>query len=129
MPPSPEASTNSALTVLIVDDDASIRLLVSAVLSEEGFHVVKAANGAEALAQVTAAHPGVIVLDLEMPVMDGRAFFHELRDVGNHTPVVILSANGARQAQRELGAEGAIEKPFELVALGNEVRRLADGRS
>ncbi len=63
-----------------------------------------------------------------MPVMDGRAFYRELRDIGDDTPVVLLSANGAREAQRELGAAGAIEKPFELVALGDEVRRLADGR-
>jgi DNA-binding response OmpR family regulator len=64
------------------------------------------------------------VLDMQMPVMDGRTFFRELRSHGDLTPVIVVSAAGARSAQRELHAEAALAKPFNLNDLVNQVSAL-----
>ena len=112
------------MIVLAVDDDPAILELLKLTLTDEGFTVASARNGAEALISCEEVCPDVIVLDLEMPVMDGRTFYRELRQRGNVTPVLLLSAHGARAALRELGAEGAIEKPFDPYALGRRLRSL-----
>jgi DNA-binding response OmpR family regulator len=113
-----------AVIVLAVDDDPAILELLKLTLTDEGFTVASARNGAEALVSYDEVRPDVIVLDLEMPVMDGRTFYRELRERGNATPVLLVSAHGARAALRELGAEGAIEKPFDPYALGRRLRSL-----
>lgn len=110
--------------VLVVDDDAALVRLLRLTLRQGGFDVATAANGSEGLERLSAQKPDVIVLDLEMPVMDGRAFFRELRSRGVETPVLILSARGARQARRELGANAALEKPFDTEDLVDSVRQL-----
>jgi len=79
--------------------------------------VSTAEDGRAALDVSSAAPPDVVVLDLEMPVMDGRACFRALRSQGVRAPVLILSAHGARQAASELGAEAAMDKPFEASDL------------
>jgi len=114
----------SAGRVLIVDDDPSVLRMLRLVFVADGFDVTTATNGREALAAVEAAKPGAIVLDLEMPVMDGREFFHELREKGDETPVLILSAYGAERARRELKAEAFVSKPFEPDYLVQEVEKL-----
>jgi two-component system response regulator PrrA len=107
-----------APAVLIVDDDAALRRMLRLTLQGGGFEVRIAENGRDALESVCEHVPDAVVLDLEMPVMDGRAFYRELRQRGIEVPVLIVSAYGARAAGRELGAP-AMEKPFnpdELVA-------------
>jgi len=111
-------------TVLVVDDDSAIVRMLRLVLRGEGFDVLTASNGEEALDAVASCHPSVIVLDLAMPVMDGRTFFRELRERGDDTPVIILSAYGAQRAQRELSAEAGLDKPVEPDRLVAEVQRL-----
>jgi CheY-like chemotaxis protein len=81
------------------------------ILKSAGYHVLTAANGAEALDLLTRNHPAILVLDMQMPVMDGRSLFRALCDWPDR-PAVLVVANEAAQAQRELGAEGALEKPF-----------------
>jgi two-component system response regulator MprA len=98
------------------------------VFVADGYQVTTATNGREALDAVEASSPRAIVLDLEMPVMDGREFFRELRAKGNSTPVLILSAYGADLARRELKAEAFVSKPFEPDYLVQEVEKLL-GRS
>jgi len=122
----PAAATprRSTPCVLVVDDDAALARLLSLMLRDGGFDVASAANGETALAEVEANRPDAIVLDLEMPVMDGRAFFRTLRARGDRTPVLVLSAYNARRAQRELGADGHLEKPFDPEALIGAVRSL-----
>jgi CheY-like chemotaxis protein len=66
----------------------------------------------------------VILLDLNMPVMDGRTCFREVRQI-SRVPVLIVSAYGADEACRELGANGAIGRPFDRPTLGARVRELA----
>jgi DNA-binding response OmpR family regulator len=111
--------------VLVLDDDNALLRLLRLTLTSEGFEVITASNGLEGLERVDQEPPDVILLDLEMPVMDGRTFFRELRKQGNNTPVLILSAYGAREAQRELHADGSLEKPFDADVLMNELKQLA----
>lgn len=99
--------------VLIVDDDDGIRYLVNSVLTEHGFDVRTSSNGAEALIECRANPPALIVLDLEMPVMDGRTFARELANMEHRPPIIVLSAHGARRAAREIGAAAWIDKPFD----------------
>jgi two-component system response regulator MprA len=112
--------------VLIVDDDASILRMLRLIFQGDGFVVETATNGLEALDMVASKAPGVIVLDLEMPVMDGRECFRQLRSRGHETPVLILSAYGAERARAELSAQAYVSKPFEPDYLVQEVRRLLD---
>lgn len=110
-----------APAVLIVDDDAALRRMLRLTLQDGGFEVRIAENGRDALACVADELPDAVVLDLEMPVMDGRAFYRELRERGIQVPVLIVSAHGARAAGRELGAP-AMDKPFNPDALVNALR-------
>jgi DNA-binding response OmpR family regulator len=118
---STEGATKHA--VLIVDDDASLLRLLKNIFRVAGYEVLVAEDGSGALDVTQRQHIDVIVMDLRMPVLDGRGFFRELRARGDTTPVLVASSHGARSAQRELGAEGAIEKPFDpddlLEAVGN----------
>lgn len=115
------------MLVLVVDDDLGILRLVTEVLSEEGFVPVKAADGAEALDLLRQGlSPSAIVLDLSMPRMDGRAFLRQARDLGVAAPVLILSAYGAHAARRELGADDALPKPFDIDVLAGRVRALVE---
>ena len=119
-------SSNSTAThsVLIVDDDRNLTVFLSTVLALEGHAVKIAPNGEAALDLLENSTVDVIVLDLRMPRMDGRTFFRELRGRGDSTPVLIASAFGARDAQRELGAEGSVEKPFAPEALARAIREV-----
>jgi CheY-like chemotaxis protein len=102
------------LTVLVVDDDPAVARLLQAILATEGIQVEKANSGEAALAWLHDGHeePDVILLDLMMPGMDGRQVFQEARRTGVETPVIFCSAYGANEARREVGAQGAIDKPF-----------------
>ncbi|HEX5480093.1 MAG TPA: response regulator [Dehalococcoidia bacterium] len=99
--------------VLVVDDDPAIVRLLKLTLRGGGFDVTGASNGEEALEEVDRHAPEAIVLDIDMPVMNGREFYERLRARHIHIPVVILSAYNPRRVQRELGAQAYIGKPFE----------------
>lgn len=112
--------------VLVVDDDPEILDVVASVLETEGYVVRTANNGLRALEQAQIRLPGVVLLDMRMPVMDGREFSARLRALtgGDAVPVVVMSADqqAARKAQ-EIGAQGSLQKPFELEALFAHVAR------
>ncbi len=110
--------------VLVVDDDTSILDTVSAILAGEGYDVVSAASGQEALDAMSREQPVVILLDMRMPVMDGWAVARALRAQGSTVPIVVMTA--AESAQRwadEVGAEGYLAKPFGLDDLLSTVER------
>lgn len=121
-----EGSTQEHPSVMVVDDDPALARMLALTLRDSGFDVASARNGQEALASITGDHsePDVIILDLEMPVMDGRTFFRRLRAQGYEIPVLILSAYEARRGQRELGAEAYLNKPFNPEDLVESVERL-----
>jgi CheY-like chemotaxis protein len=107
-------------SILVVDDDPDILAALSAVMNEEGFSVQVARNGQEALDLVGAVPPALILLDLMMPVMDGREFGSRIRGCPDwaNIPIIVLSADrDARSTAQDLDAAGCLTKPFELEAL------------
>jgi DNA-binding response OmpR family regulator len=118
-----------APTVLIVDEDARIRRLIQAALEEDGMRADIATDGLDALERVreSGIEYEAVVLDLNMPVMDGRTFFRALREISD-VPVLIVSAFGAEEACKDLGADGAVSKPFDPAALTEKVREVVMSR-
>jgi CheY-like chemotaxis protein len=115
--------------VLVVDDDTSILDTVSAILSGEGYDVVSAATGQEALAAVARKQPLLILLDMRMPVMDGWAVARALHEQGINVPIVVMTAaESAKRWADEVGAEGYLAKPFGLDELLATVERFRKGR-
>ncbi len=111
-------------TVLVVDDDTSILDTVSAILTSEGYDVVSAASGEEALEAIARERPLVILLDMRMPVMDGWAVARALRGQGIAVPIVVMTAaESAKRWADEVGAEGYLAKPFGLDELLTTVAR------
>lgn len=106
------------IRVLVVDDDESILETVSSILQMEGYQIMSAAGGTEALAIVRSWQPTLVMLDMRMPVMDGWAVARALRDAGSNVPVVVMTAadNAGRWAD-EIGAAGYLAKPFGLDEL------------
>ena len=117
-------SKNGSPRVLVVDDDQALLRMIRLSMTFDGFDVAIAQDGIAALEQLDAAEFDVIVLDLEMPRMDGRTFFHEMTSRGHRPKVVILSAYGAEEAQRELKIAAAVPKPFDPDDLIETVRRV-----
>jgi len=118
-------SKDGSPRVLVVDDDQALLRMIRLSMTFDGFDVAIAQDGIAALEQLDAADFDVIVLDLEMPRMDGRTFFHEMTSRGHRPKVVILSAYGAEEAQRELKIAAAVPKPFDPDDLIETVRRVA----
>ena len=111
-------------TVLVVDDDTSILDTVTSILSGEGFDVVSASSGQEALDAVARKLPLLILLDMRMPVMDGWAVARALRGKGIRVPIIVMTAaESARRWADEVGAEGYLAKPFGLDELLATVER------
>jgi two-component system, chemotaxis family, chemotaxis protein CheY len=103
--------------VLVVDDSASIRQMVTFTLQEGGFSVVEAGNGQEGLTRLEQGKVDLIITDLNMPVMDGITFIRQLRarPASRYTPVLMLtteSQGAKKQEGRSAGATGWIVKPF-----------------
>ncbi|MHB1416061.1 MAG: response regulator [Chloroflexota bacterium] len=116
-------------SVLVVDDDPELLGLVTLVLQSEGYQVRTAANGQEALAETDRELPDSILLDMKMPVMDGREFARRFRAThGGSVPIVVLTAaEDARKRAEEIGAQGWVGKPFNLDTLIAAVRRCLGG--
>ncbi|HVZ43499.1 MAG TPA: ATP-binding protein [Ramlibacter sp.] len=116
--------------VLVVDDGPENRELVSLVLAEQGLWVEEAENGRAALDRL-AAHPfDLVLMDMQMPVMDGFAATRELRRLGVSVPVVALTANAMKGYEEELLAAGCtayLTKPVDIDGLIAEVARLLGG--
>ena len=102
-------------TVLVVDDDRSLRTLVSMTLSTDGHRVIEAADGESALEVLASDAVEVVLLDLMMPVMDGWAVLWTLHDLPVHPPVIVMS--GLPEGEDEhppLGAVRYLHKPFPI---------------
>jgi two-component system, OmpR family, alkaline phosphatase synthesis response regulator PhoP len=118
-------------TILVVDDKANVRQLLDDYLTQQGFHVVTATNGREALYAARQASPDAILLDIMMPEMDGFQFLEHYRREQS-VPVIILTARDAESdtvVGLELGADDYVLKPFrvrELVARIRAVLRRAE---
>jgi two-component system response regulator PrrA len=110
--------------ILVVDDDPHIRSVILDVLADEGFVVASAADGRDALAQIAAAAPALVLLDLQMPVLSGWDVLRALRASQARVPVVLMSAGvRVREEAARLQAAGYLAKPFALDDLVAVVER------
>jgi DNA-binding response OmpR family regulator len=115
--------------ILVVDDDAKIVRLVRTYLERDGFSVVTAADGPAALDAIERHRPALVVLDLMLPEMDGRAVVRAVRgdDEAGATPILIISARGStldRIAGLEDGADDYLPKPFSPAELVLRVKSI-----
>ncbi len=112
-------------TVLVVEDDPDLSALLAVILAEAGYPVMTAGDGLEALERVAERLPGLVLLDMRMPRMNGWEFALELRARHGHAApiVVVTAAENARLRAEEIEAEGWLEKPFELEQVMREVER------
>ncbi len=110
--------------VLVADDEPRITKLVSIALGEEGFRVITASGGAEALAKAEEYRPDVVLLDIVMPDLDGIEVMRQLR-VTRPVPVILLTAKGSTADKAkglDLGADDYVAKPFHPDELAARVR-------
>ena len=116
--------------VLVVDDDDDVRERLRTTLERQGWSVVEASNGREALDKVMHGPPRAVLLDLNMPVMDGFAFLHALREKPGCAalPVIVFSARDLSRADRERlrEADGIISKTASLGDLTGQLRGLVE---
>jgi two-component system, OmpR family, KDP operon response regulator KdpE len=114
----------SGKTVLVVDDESRMVEFIAMNLELEGFRVVRAANGSEALEKASREHPDLVLLDIMMPEMDGFETLEALRDTSS-VPVIFLTAKSEevdRIKGLDLGADDYITKPFSPRELVSRIR-------
>ncbi len=117
-------------TVLLVDDEHAIIDALSGILEDEGFRVVTAANGREALARLEEGLPDVALVDVMMPGMDGRELVQRMRADArlSRIPVVMMSAvpHFILKREKELACDDFFQKPFDLWQLIARLRELSE---
>jgi two-component system OmpR family response regulator len=127
--------SGEARRVLVVDDEQTIAELVAAALRYEGFEVAQAHDGRHALAEVERFRPHLVVLDVQLPDLDGFDVQRRLRTEGRDVPVLFLTARDATEDKVRgltLGGDDYVTKPFsvdELVARVRAVLRRSSGES
>lgn len=112
--------------ILVVDDDREISFSMAKLLEYEGFRVVKAGDGLEALERLNSEKPDLIILDIMMPKLDGISALMKIRE-NNHIPVIILSAKSQDRDKvygLSVGADDYICKPYNPAELGARVKAL-----
>lgn len=115
-----ELLQGQAIKVLIVDDEAGVRELLTDALRLAGFDPQSAADGMSALTLLRTFTPNIMVIDINMPLMDGFELVERLRQTGNEVPVLMLSARADRvdiTRGLTLGADDYVTKPFGLEEL------------
>lgn len=115
--------------ILVVDDNAALRQLATMALSMEGYSVREAAHGIAALSEVERSLPGLILLDLKMPQMDGAEFAKRFREIyGAEVPILIMTAaDDVRERVEATGESNWIAKPFDLGDLLDQIKGLLEG--
>jgi two-component system KDP operon response regulator KdpE len=111
-------------TILLVDDEKQIHRFLGPTLEAAGYTVTRAETGAEALREAAAHPPGLVLLDLGLPDMDGQIVLHRLRAVAS-MPVIVLSARdrpAEKIAALDAGANDYVEKPFDVGELLARIR-------
>ncbi len=118
----------SAGTILVVDDEASVRAVLVAYFQQEyvprGYEVETAADGAEAVAAVRRRRPALVLLDIEMPGMDGAAALRAIRAIDSTIPVIMVTGNESTRVAGEVIKDGAfsyLPKPVKFPYLDHLV--------
>lgn len=113
--------------ILVIDDDARDRGLLVAVLEEKGYEVIMADNGGVGLMLCHERTPDAVVLDLNMPGIDGLSILRQLRILHPTLPVVVFSGRSPREVEEDMlnqGATAFIQKAFSLDLLGAALREV-----
>jgi len=108
-------------TILVIDDDARDRDLVGMVLEERGYDVLLAESGRTGLLLCHRRNPDAVVLDLNMPEIDGHSLLRQLRTLHPSVPVVVFSGHGTEAVEEEVlnqGATAFLQKGFSIQQLG-----------
>ncbi len=122
------ASEGRMVRILVVDDDPAVRSVVTDALQQDGYQVDAACNGQQALTSFAKHPPDALVLDLDMPVMDGPTLVRTLRErtKWGGVPLMVVSAeSGLDQTGPRLGASACLSKPFDVGELLHNVEQMA----
>jgi CheY-like chemotaxis protein len=117
-------------TVLVAEDSTDTRIMLKRAFELKGYHVFEAQDGKEALEMARRYRPNLIVVDLNMPVLDGLETiknFRKLEGEGNHTPIVAITAYdvyGMEEAAKEIGSNVYLTKPLDLEDLDRALKGL-----
>lgn len=127
-------ATNGQRTVLVVDDFDDTRLLLRTWLERRGFRVVEAENGFQAIKRAESEVPDLIIMDMQMPQLDGLSATRRIRGLKSlvSVPIVAVSAYGADQFRDQALAAGCneyVSTPFEPATLEGIIRSLVHGDS
>lgn len=117
-------------TILIIDDQPGIRLLLDEVFKREGFHTVLASNGIEALRKADESEPDAVLLDMKIPGMNGIDILKRLKAEKPDLPVMMMTAYGELDLIEEsvaLGAARYFTKPFDIFQIRDAVIQLLEG--
>jgi two-component system, cell cycle response regulator DivK len=115
-------------TILNIEDNFDNRMLIRRVLMAEGYEIVEAGNAGEGLEVLKSLHPDLILMDINMPDMDGYSLTARIRSLPGYenVPIVALTANvmrGDREKSLEAGCDGYIQKPIDIDLLPQQVER------
>jgi CheY-like chemotaxis protein len=104
--------------VLLVDDDHSVRQSLGRALRSEGYTVIEAVNGQDALAKLTETAVDLVLLDLNMPVVNGWDALDQIKEINPFLPVIVITARpNQHHAATRAGVAAVLEKPFALPVL------------
>ena len=122
------------MTILLADDNAASRELMREILEACGYNVVEAANGREALDLISESPPDLVLLDLQMPVMDGFAVVRAVRSDERLRLLTIIALTasamlGDRERAIAAGFDSYIAKPINLENVRNQIRQVAKNKS
>ena len=119
-------STNA--TILYVEDNLDNRTLVRRILTAEGYTLIEAANATQAMEILKTTRPDLILMDINMPDMDGYSLTTKIKETPRFesTPIIALTANvmrGDRDRSLEAGCDGYIQKPIDIDKLSDQIER------
>ncbi len=115
-------------TILYIEDNIDNRTLVRRVLMVEGYNIIEASNAEEALEVLRSDRPDLILMDINMPDIDGYTLTSQIRSLSGfeYIPIVALTANvmrGDREKSLEAGCDGYIQKPIDIDFLPQQIER------
>ena len=115
-------------TILYVEDNIDNRTLVRRILMSEGYELIEAVNASEALDILATTKPDLILMDINMPDMDGYSLTAKIKKIPGFgtVPIVALTANvmrGDREKSLEAGCDGYIQKPIDIDLISEQIQR------
>ena len=118
-------------TILVVDDEQDIILALEILLSDEGFEVITAQNGREALERLAERLPDVVIMDVMMPILSGPQTLEKMRSDAEYTqiPVIMMSAVKPSIDFTRLKVSSFIRKPFEISAMLDAIDQVLQGKN